>query len=47
MLRSKFNLASKILLICFLVFDVVAILNGPIGRQLIPFRRSQCVMGSD
>ena len=38
MLRSKFKLTSKLLLISFLLLDFVAILNGPIGRRLIPVR---------
>ena len=47
MFRSKFKLTRKVLLISFLLLDMVAILNGPIGRRLIPFGRSHCVMGKD
>jgi hypothetical protein len=47
MLRSKFKLARKFLLISFLLLDLVAILNGPIGRRLIPFRQGDCVVEVD
>ena len=47
MLRSKFHLARKLFLIGFLLFDFVAILNGPMGRQIIPARQNHCVMGAD
>lgn len=47
MLRSKFNLARKFLLVSFLLLDLVAILNGPIGRRVIPFRQPHCVLRAD
>ena len=42
MLRSRFKL-RKFLLISFLLLDFAAILNGPIGRRLIPFRQTCCM----
>ena len=45
MLRSKFKVARKLLLISFLLLDSVAILNGPIGRGMIPFRKPRCIAG--
>ena len=42
MLRSRFKLARKFLLISFLLLDFVAILNGPIGRRVMPVRQGHC-----
>lgn len=47
MLRSKFKLVRKFLLISFLLLDSVALLNSPIGRRVIPFRQFVCVLGPD
>jgi hypothetical protein len=47
MLRSKFKLARKFLLISFLLLDLVAMLNSPRGRQVSPFYQYDCVVGDD
>ena len=46
MLRSKLKLARKFLIISFLLLDFVAVLNGPIGRRLIP-RHDGCVFSGN
>jgi hypothetical protein len=46
-LRSKFKLARKFLIISFLLLDLVAMLNSPVGRRVIPFREYDCVVAAD
>ena len=47
MLRSKLKLARRFLLISFLLLDSVAILNGPIGKRVIPSRQRTCYVTGD
>ena len=44
MLRSKFKLARKFLIISFVLLDLVLTLNGPIGRRVLPSRHGSCFM---